>query len=215
MAAVETSDPVRQKIMDAAGEIFAEEGFQSATVREICSRAGVNVAAINYYFGDKAALYVEVLRFSTCVAHEEIVRAAERPGAAPEETLREIIRSMCRKMLPSERPSWAFRLMAHEMARPTPALDQVVREVIAPSYLRLRNTVGAMLSLPADHETTRMCAHSIMSQVIHYVTGRPVISRLWPELQMTREQVEKLADHIATFSICSIQELAKNAHTNS
>jgi AcrR family transcriptional regulator len=215
MAAVDSGDPVRQKILDAAGEIFAEEGFQSATVREICSRAGVNVAAINYYFGDKAALYVEVLRFSTCVAHEEIVRAAATPGATPETVLREMIRSMCRKMLPAERPSWAFRLMAHEMARPTPALDDVVRDVIGPSYQRLRDTVGAMLSLPPDHETTRMCAHSIISQVIHYVTGRPVISRLWPELKMTHEQVENVAEHIATFSICSIKALAQHAHTNS
>jgi hypothetical protein len=102
--------------------------------------------------------------------------------------------------------------MAHEMARPTPALDRVVEEVIGPSYQRLRNILGAMLRLPPDHQTTRMCAHSIISQVIHYVSSRPVISRLWPDLQMTPEQVDMLADHIATFSICSVKELARKAH---
>jgi AcrR family transcriptional regulator len=52
-----TPDPTREKLLEAAGQIFAEHGFQAATVREICSRAGANVAAINYYFGDKVELY--------------------------------------------------------------------------------------------------------------------------------------------------------------
>jgi AcrR family transcriptional regulator len=208
----ETHDPTRHKIMDAAGEIFAEQGFQAATVREICARAGVNIAAINYYFGDKAALYVEVLRLSTCAADAQIAQAPENPNRTPEEALREMIQGMCRRMIPSERPSWAFRLMAHEMARPTPALDRVVEEVIRPSYQRLRNVLGAMLSLPPDHQTTRMCAHSVMSQIIHYFSSRPVISKVWPELQMTPEQVEMLADHISAFSICSVKELARRAH---
>jgi len=200
-------DPIRQKIADAAGEIFAEHGFQDATVREICARAGVNVAAINYYFGDKAALYVEVLKQSLCAAKVE-----PPANLKPEETLRTIIHAMCRRMLESERPSWAYRIMAHEMARPTPALDQVIEEIIRPSYQRLRGTLSAMLKLPPDHATTRMCAHSIIAQVIHYVSSRPVISKVWPELQMTPEQVEMLADHISAFSICSVKELARKAH---
>lgn len=50
---------------------------------------------------------------------------------------------------------------------------------------------------------------SDIGQVIHYVNARPVIAELWPELKMTPEQIEKLADHVAEFSICSVLKIAK------
>ena len=42
----------RERLLEAAGEIFAEHGFRNTTVREICKRADINLAAVNYYFRD-------------------------------------------------------------------------------------------------------------------------------------------------------------------
>ena len=54
-------DPTKARLLEAAGEEFAEKGFELARVRAICERAGANLAAVNYHFGDKEQLYVEAL----------------------------------------------------------------------------------------------------------------------------------------------------------
>ncbi|NDG34858.1 MAG: TetR/AcrR family transcriptional regulator, partial [Betaproteobacteria bacterium] len=69
-----TAEDPRDRILLAAGQEFAEHGYEAATVRDICLAAAVNVAAVNYYFGDKRRLYVESVKH----AHEERVRQREK-----------------------------------------------------------------------------------------------------------------------------------------
>lgn len=197
--AVPPSDPTPEKLLQSAGQVFAEHGFHAATVREICSRAGANVAAVNYYFGDKAELYEEVLRQAVSATHDAGMREA-LSILEPKEALRRTIRYMLGKFCGADRPSWTMRLMVHEMAQPTPALARVVDEIIAPNYALIRRIVGSLLDLPPDHEKTRLCVHSIFAQIAHYAHARPAIARLWPGLEMNEDTMDRIADHIAEFS---------------
>ena len=82
-AAAEHLDATRARLIDAAGQVFADHGFQAATIRDICTRAGANVAAVNYHFRDKAGLYLAVLRQSMSAGGQpeprEIALLAETP----------------------------------------------------------------------------------------------------------------------------------------
>ena len=73
-------DLTKARLLEAAGEEFAEKGFELARVRAICERAGANLAAINYHFGDKEQLYVEVLREAHRCGMEPDDRAVAMPG---------------------------------------------------------------------------------------------------------------------------------------
>ena len=60
----------RSAVLDAAGEVFADRGYEQATIRDICRRAGANIAGVSYHFGDKKALYIEVIAYAHRCADE-------------------------------------------------------------------------------------------------------------------------------------------------
>lgn len=193
------ADGTRSRLLEAAGEVFAECGFQAATVRGICARAGVNVALVNYYFGDKSELYGEVLRHSFGSTEQESkALEGDRP---PAEAFRDVVHAMLRRTCRPGRPGWHFRLLVHEMAQPTPALSRMIEDTMRPIHSRLRALIGAMLGLSPEHDTTRLCTHSVIAQAVHYVAFREINKQIWPELELTPERIEQIAGHIADFSL--------------
>ena len=60
MAAIQFS--TKDRILNAAEALFAEQGFSATSLREVTSRADVNIAAVNYHFGSKENLVNEVFR---------------------------------------------------------------------------------------------------------------------------------------------------------
>jgi AcrR family transcriptional regulator len=211
----ENTDPTRARLIEAAGQVFAEHGFQSATIREICTRAGANIAAVNYHFRDKAGLYLAVLRHSmTADVGQPDPRQIALNTESPQEALRLIISAMLHRMhSPITGRACHLRIMAHEMAQPTEALPRVVEEVIGPNYAAMRQTLSRILGTAPEDELTRFCAHSVVGQVVHYAHAGPVISLLWPELKMTPDRLNEIAGHIAEFSLAALNNLKrKNSH---
>jgi AcrR family transcriptional regulator len=201
-------DNTRARLLDAAGQVFADTGYHAATVRQICAHAGVNIALVNYHFGDKLELYTEVLRHSTGAAKNEIIQKAMRSDAPPEEALRELIGTMLERVCGADRPGWHYRLMVHELAQPTPAMAKVIDETMRPIYDRFRSLIGALLKLPPDHDNTRLCTHSAIAQIVHYTHSRHVNSQLWPGLELTPARIAQIARHIGDFSLAYLHAAA-------
>jgi len=195
------ADSTRTRLLKAAAEVFAEHGYESATIRQICTRADANVALVNYHFGDKLELYTEVLRF--CLPPGAGGSGVSLPPAAaePSAALRQIVGCMVERAFETgDQANLRFRLMLNEFVRPSGATARIVDVVMRPVYDRLREIAGAILKLPQDHETTRLCVHSILGQVAHFAHSRQVLGLLWPGMKMTPAQREIVADHITQFS---------------
>jgi AcrR family transcriptional regulator len=209
------SAATRQKLVDSAGPIFAEKGYYSATVREICKRAGANVAAVNYHFKDKLGLYEEVLLRCKRAAHMDQMRAALDQTGSPEDILRDVIRARVRGLRKDAMPSWQLRIFAHELAEPTPAMSRLFNRVSKPIYDRLLELIAGIIGMPAHHIKTKLCAHSVMGQILFYVFAGPVIAKFSPEMKMTDEMLEQIADHIADFSLAYLREAGRTARDRS
>jgi AcrR family transcriptional regulator len=202
----------RDKLIEAAGHVFAERGYRAATVREICRRAGANIASVSYTFGDKMGLYTEVLRESVRAAQTPAMKAALDLRLSPQDTIRGVIRARLTSLCQESRPEWHIRLVMHEFSHPTPAMTRVVEEGMRPIYERVRRAVSKIVGLPADHETTRLSVNSIIGQILFYTFSRPVLSRLQPELQLTPDQLDRIADHIADFSLTYLRKVGHGNH---
>ena len=195
-----------QRLLEAAGEIFAEHGYQSATTRQICEKAGANIAAVNYHFGDKEGLYMAVLR-SVPKAHAMRYppNVGLNPQAGAEQKLRAYILSLLQRVFDAGRPGWHTKIMTREMIEPTRALDMLVEEVARPIHRELASIVREVLGSPATKTAVRLCTLSILSQCVYYHHARPVIRRLYPEQSYGEESIEQLADHITKFSLAALK----------
>src|SRR5262245_4771956 len=127
MAQNARSADTRRRLLEAATEVFAAEGFRNATIQQICSRAGANIAAAHYHFGGKEELYAAVFDWATRQARERD-RAEDPVDGPPEARLRALVTRFLTRLLGADRPAWIARLVAREMIEPTPALDRLVRQ---------------------------------------------------------------------------------------
>ncbi|MBV8068252.1 MAG: CerR family C-terminal domain-containing protein, partial [Acidobacteriaceae bacterium] len=206
-----SEENTRDKILSAAGEVFAEQGFEGATIRAITERAGVNVAAVNYHFRDKAELYTRIVldACSARAAWSDVM--AEAPNS-PQECLRSLIYHFLEYLLDPDRPAWKKRLMAREMANPTGALDELVDKNIRP--FRNEFLMPTLRELTGDKLSRRqlsLIAISVMGQCHYFLLGQPITQRLHPDFKIGRAEIAEIAEHIARFSLAGIAELTRTA----
>lgn len=206
-----SEENTRDKILNAAGEVFAEYGFEGATIRAITERAEVNVAAVNYHFRDKAELYNRVV-LDACSAQAAWRDAVANPTDSPEERLRTLISHFLEYMLGPDRPAWKRRLMAREMANPTTALDELVEKNIRP--LRDEFLIPTLRELTGDRFSRRQLSFigsSVMGQCLYFHQSRPIIERLNPDFKIGKAEIQEIAEHITRFSLAAIAELTRQA----
>jgi len=200
----------RERIIRVAAEVFAELGFDRTTVREICSRASVNVAAVNYHFRDKESLYVEVLKYSKALAFKKYPHdLGSRKGDSPETRLRAFIHSFVLRILDEDLSSLFGRLVSREYIEPTGAFDMLVEESMRPTFVLLSEIVGELLGGKAPTMIVHMCCASVVSQCLFFLYARHALTRLFPEQKFRNAEIEAIANHITVFSLSAIKNFRK------
>jgi TetR/AcrR family transcriptional regulator, regulator of cefoperazone and chloramphenicol sensitivity len=197
-------DDTPSRLIYAAGEVFAEKGFEAASVREICGRAGASLAAIGYHFGDKDGLFTEVVKAATCSPPSD--QALEwPPGTPPEQKLRDLIQGQLTAMLSSNLPKWADQLMVRVMAEPTHDTLEFVVQSIRPKFEQLFAVVGELLPPGASPREVHLAGISIFAQCMHYRIQATITKLIVGEEEYGSYTIERLAEHIARFSLAGLR----------
>lgn len=202
------SEQTRERLIVAACEVFSQQGFQAATVREICRRAEVNIAAVNYHFGGKDGLLAEALNF---VPLKALLLANAALAGSPQLRLEAFVHDFMHMLLDEKKASFQCQIMARELVDPTPALDQIVRDAVAPLHAFLGELLNEISENQLSAAQLRYCVCSILGQCMFYRNSQPVLQRLDPKLRYDHQEINAIATHIAAFSLAGLALLKPDA----
>ena len=203
--------PTKERILEAAGEIFGNKGFKDATIRTIARDAKVNIAAINYHFRDKEGLYGAVLEevfhlgFTRFPANMDLAANAD-----PQQRLKAFIRAMFYRLQSKE--GWGGiggrgRLIARELLDPSPAFETVLDRYIKPHKDLLVAIIIDIIGTDPGPEKFMPCALSIIGQCIYYALASPVIRKISADNAPTEENLDRLAEFVWLFSLGGIAKI--------
>jgi AcrR family transcriptional regulator len=203
----------KQRLLDAAEEIFAAKGYEAASVEEITRRAGANRAAISFHFGGKERLYIETVKYAHRICHEGVPFPDWPEGTPAAERLHGFIRTMVTRMVAEPKPH-ATQLMMREMAQPTAACVEVVREYIRPQAGVLMDILNELLPPEVPLARRYLIGFSIVSQCLFYKQNRAVVQLLMGEDEYQRLDVDTLTEHITAVARVAIGAVKSTPHPN-
>ncbi len=198
----------KDRILDEAEALFAEKGFHAVTVREITQAAHCNLAAVNYHFGNKQNLYLEVFR-SRWIPRARRVQTCFKDALLAHDgrSLPGIVHALAEAFLKGpltddERLRHA-QLMIREMAMPGLATDMLVDEVIKPFFGEVAGMLRPFLLEGAERERVMLNIVSIFAMVIYFNFARLPITRVMGQ-EYDEAFKERLVEHIVQFSLTGL-----------
>jgi TetR/AcrR family transcriptional regulator, regulator of cefoperazone and chloramphenicol sensitivity len=208
MAQREDGKETRSRILDCACKVFAEKGYQTAKVADICRRAGANVAAVNYYFGDKATLYTEAWQQSFKKISE--LTLPDLNVTSPEKQLRIHIHSLIQNFTDQGDLRQFTRLYLMELTNPTGLVHNFWHEMIEPQRQILLKIIRKIMGTKATDEAVIFCEMSIINQCRTLMTIRPNDLEYLLGQSLSSDLIRRLADHVTRFSLAGIKAIGKH-----
>ncbi len=171
----------RERLLMAAMRLFAERGFGHTSTRDIAQAAGANVAAISYYFGDKAGLYRAALTASSAAPANEIA-LFDQPHFTLRQSLEGFFTLMLEPMLLGEAAQLCMRMWSREMLEPTGMLAEQIDQSIKPMHLALVGLLCRHLGVAEADDDMHRLAFAVTGLGLQVMLGCDVIQATRPQL---------------------------------
>lgn len=203
----------KQALILAAGELFAEHGYEGTSIRAIAEKAGANVAAISYHFGSKGKLYVATVRYVVhsdegSPVHELLDHVGPQSGAQGVcRAMRGAATEFLARLASPGRPLWRTRLLMRAMFESEQGpLEETIDETFRPD-------VGDLMALacrvvPGLSEREAMLwAFGFMGQVAFYIFVREPVLRVLGQEEFDPQFLHEAAEFVAKSTIATLEAL--------
>ncbi len=210
---LEEKENIRDKILDAASEIFAEKGFQNTTIRDICQKAGTYQLSINYHFGNKENLFREVLLKSYQDTHEiDLIEKVKH--LPPEKQLEEVIRVRVRSVFSKGREGLYFKIISKEISNNYNFIVEIMSDRLHEYFYFTRNIFDRLSGHRLDEFGLNYCVYLLVSHIsvlsLHE-KGRMI---LFKTNDPDEKQLEEFIQYIKKFIFAGVDKMKEEKSVN-
>ena len=192
----------RARLLNAALRLFAEKGFANTSTRELATAAGVNIAAISYYFGDKAGLYRAAYTEPMGSCSDRAVFDATTVSL--EDALRMMFSQIIEPMKLGDLVQLCTRLHFREMLEPTGLWAEEIDNGIRPAQMVLVLVLCKHLGLTEPDDDVHRLAFSIVGLAIHLFVGRDVVQAIQPQLLASPAAIDTYTERLLGYGLAMV-----------
>ena len=192
----------RARLLNAALRLFAEKGFSNTSTRELATAAGANIAAISYYFGDKAGLYRAAYTEPMGSCGEMAALDVSKIGI--ELAIRMMLTHLVEPLKQGDLVQLCTRLHFREMLEPTGLWAEEIDNGIRPSQMALVQVLCKHLGLSLPDDDVHRLAYSVVGLAIHLFVGRDVVQTLQPQLLATPAAIEIYTERLLGYALAMV-----------
>jgi AcrR family transcriptional regulator len=203
---------VQHRLLDAAEEFFSDRGFHGTTIRDLASRAGCNIASVNYYFGGKEKLYRAVWRRhllrlrETRLASIDRVMAESNGKPRLEDLLKSFAFAFIGPLMDENRGPRLVKLMAREMLDQHLPADMFVKEIVVPTLGAMRRALTRIFPR-LEHAQTQLVVYSVVAQLVQLIRVKTMFEQT-KNTEFPKLDLPQAVDHVVRFSAAGIRAYA-------
>jgi TetR/AcrR family transcriptional regulator, regulator of cefoperazone and chloramphenicol sensitivity len=196
----------RAQLIEEGGRLFAEFGFDGATGKEICRRAGVHTSAIVYHFGGLSGLYRAVLEEARCrLLSTEALAAAVKAESDPRRRLEAFLGMVVRALTSPVSQAWEGRLFGREFVTPSAVYGRAHDRALIERARMLASIVGDLTGrAPDDPLVARGCISTMAPCALLLLFNRRKLKRMLPSLDLSARSAPQLTRHLVDFALAGL-----------
>jgi TetR/AcrR family transcriptional regulator, regulator of cefoperazone and chloramphenicol sensitivity len=202
------SEDTRERLLLAALRLFAHQGYAKTSTRELAEAASVNVAAISYYFGDKAGLYRAVCLNAVGPPEADIARFSD-PALTLAQVLRGFYEGFLQPLREGDVASLCMKLHLREMLEPTGLGDRALVDGIQPVHNKLTEVLARHLGLPMPDLELQRLAVCLAALGVHVHSGRTITEEIAPGLYGGAGAIDDWSDRLVRYALAMVQAEAQ------